>query len=436
MSQSLRLSADAQIENTIRSAVDSVVQQMASRDDEIANMVVGRNRVTSLVINSSFLYRERQSVKINQSSRRLVAQLSATGKRVAANEIFIVDGLALKVHYKPLSPKEAMGLIPLSEAVADELASLGDLIFILIGTMRGLRPSVQAVEATVVRELRLLPSLSGSDVQKLDTGVYAIKKIVPPEELLGLISSDFKDYGGLSIADRRAIAEAYDSMTDAATTDVTVPSGRIQEPQETILGKIVASLRRQTDEYRNALKRLDDGPDDSTPLNEVLRIAYNFSSDVLPLISLFRSICDLKPLVFWCTIKEQWALYRAFASLPWSALGRKEKLEEYQAIVSQARSYAFHHVLPFDSTVEIDLSNLDVRADKIRLFLPFKEKQGRGVHIKDQKLADVLSEFSRAKLRPVSIAFWQANLKVMEQSCQLAQHILESLVLIHQAKKP
>jgi len=128
-------------------------------------------------------------------------------------------------------------------------------------------------------------------------------------------------------------------------------------------------------------------------------------------------------------------LYRAFTSLPWSALGRKEKLEEYQSIVSQARNHAFHHALPFDSTVEVDLSNLDVRADKIRLFLPFKEKQGRGVHIKDQKLADVLAEFSRAKLRPVSMVFWQANLKVMEQSCQLAQHILESLILIHQATK-
>jgi hypothetical protein len=159
------------------------------------------------------------------------------------------------------------------------------------------------------------------------------------------------------------------------------------------------------------------------------------ATDVLPLISLFVSICDLKPLVFWCTVKEQWALHRAFASLPWAALGRKEKLEEYKSIVSQARSHAFHHVLPFDSTVEVDLSTLDVRAETIRLFVPFGQKQGRGVHLKDQKLADVLAEFSRAKERPVSQVFWKANLAVIQAACKLAEEVLATLILIHDARR-
>jgi hypothetical protein len=138
--------------------------------------------------------------------------------------------------------------------------------------------------------------------------------------------------------------------------------------------------------------------------------------------------------VYWCTIKENWGIYKAFASLPWSALGRKEKIEEYQSIVSQARNHAFHHILPFDSTVEVDLSNLDVRAEKIRLFVPYKAKE-RGISLRDQKLADVLAEFSRARLRPVSKSFWQANLNVMLQANELSQQILESLILIHHARK-
>jgi hypothetical protein len=238
MSHNVRAAAHAQIENKIHSAVDSVVQQMASGDDEIAGAIIGRKTTTYLVINSSFLYRERQSVKTTQSSRRLVAQLSATGKRVLANDIFVVDGLTLKSHYKPLSPQKVMGLITLTDAVADELASVGDLIFILIGIMKGLRQSVQAVETAPVRELRLLPALSGPDIQKVDTGVYGLKKIVPLEELLGLIARDLEKDGGLSIEDQRAIAKAYDSMTDAATTDVTVPNERIQEPSETMLAII------------------------------------------------------------------------------------------------------------------------------------------------------------------------------------------------------
>jgi hypothetical protein len=254
------------------------------------------------------------------------------------------------------------------------------------------------------------------------------------EELLAHINQDLDAQGGLSADDRRGIAQAYDTMVDAATTEVTVPSVRVRDRKETVLGQIVTSLQVQVAEYENSLTAMHNAPEDSKALNDVLRVAYNFSTDVLPLISLFRSICDLKPLIFWCTIRQQWALYRAFVSLPWSAMGRKEKLEEYQSIVSQARSYAFHHVLPFDSTVEVDLSNLDVRAETIRLFLPFGQTHGRGIHLRDQKLADILSEFSRAKLRPVSTVFWDSNLKVMQESCHLAEHILETLILLHQAR--
>jgi hypothetical protein len=133
---------------------------------------------------------------------------------------------------------------------------------------------------------------------------------------------------------------------------------------------------------------------------------------------------------------EQWALYQAFASLPWSDLGRKEKLEEYQSIVSEARNSAFHHVLPFDATIEVNLSQLDVRAEKIRLFSPYGHSKRRGVLLKDQELADLFSEFSRAKQRPVSNVFWESNLRVMEASCDLAQAVLETLILIHEAKHP
>lgn len=92
-------------------------------------------------------------------------------------------------------------------------------------------------------------------------------------------------------------------------------------------------------------------------------------------------------------------------------------------------------MLPFDSTVEVDLSGLDVRAETIRMFVPFGQKEGRGVHLKDQKLADVLAEFSRAKERPVSKTFWEANEAVMQAACKLAQEVLASLILIHDARR-
>jgi hypothetical protein len=238
----------------------------------------------------------------------------------------------------------------------------------------------------------------------------------------------------LSAIERQAISNAYNELLDGATTDVAIPTERIARPKDTVLGQIVGSLQEQKDEYAGALSALRRASGDRHALHEVLRIAYNFSTDVLPLMSLFMSICDLKPLVFWCTVDAQWGLYAAFAALPWSALGRKESLHEYQEIVSAARNHAFHHVLPFDTTIEIDLLNLNVRAERIRLFSPFGERQGRGVRIQDQELADVLSEFSRARQRPVSIRFWQANFGVMQAACTLAQRVLESIILIHEAR--
>jgi hypothetical protein len=424
----------AKIEEKIQTSVNSVVRSIGETDDAVASAVVGRKTTVHLVINGSFLYRDK-SVRTIQSRRRLLARLTATGKRLRSDHVSIIENGSIKSHYKMIAAPDAAGLTELTTAVAQEINLAGDLLFTLLGTMNQMRPQAQHVEGKKIKELRLVPSLSGADIQRTGEGVYSIRRVLPIEELLAQVDDELKEQGGISAEDRRVTGAAYDAMLDEVTTEVCIPSGEVQNRTETILGKIVISLQRQTDDYRTALVALQQGSDDPRTLNEVLRIAYNFSADVLPLISLFVSIGDLKPLVFWCTLLEQWTLHQAFASLPWSALGRKEKLEEYKSIVSQARSHAFHHVLPFDSTVEIDLSTSDVRAEKIRLFVPFGQKEGRGVHLKDQKLAEVLSEFSRAKERPVSQIFWKANLAVMQAACNLAEEVLSALVLIHNGRR-
>jgi hypothetical protein len=331
-----------------------------------------------------------------------------------------------------LSDEDAKGVVPLEKAVSQELGSLGDLIFVLVGTIKGLRPSAESVGGKTVSELRLTPS-QRDEFEKIEEGIYSIKKIMPVEDLLAKIDQDLLEQAGLPSSDREKIATAYDQLLDNATTDVVVPSGRKINAAGTILGQITGSLRGQTEEYSAALKALDSSPQDERALNEVLRIAYNFTTDVMPLVYLFISVCDLKPIIFWCTVDAQWSLSSAFAALPWAALGRKEKLEEYQQIVSQARNHAFHHVLPFDSTVEMDVTELDVRAEKIRLFTPFGGKHEKGVRLKDQALAELFGEFSRAKWRPVSTVFWKANLKVMEAASDLAKAILDTLILLHSA---
>ena len=63
------------------------------------------------------------------------------------------------------------------------------------------------------------------------------------------------------------------------------------------------------------------------------------------------------------------------------------------------------------------------------------KRKGGVFTLRDQKLAEVLAEFSRAKERPVSQVFWKANHAVMQAACKLAEEILSALILIHDATR-
>jgi hypothetical protein len=420
------------IEKRVAEAVGNALQSVAAGDESLLESIKDKTD-RYLVFNSSFLYRDKRLLKTYLSPRRLVVKMASNGKYLNPDGIWTTERLSLKAHYRILSLKDIPDKTSLSDAIIKELGSLGDLVFVLIGTIKGLRPSSKKIEGACVKELRLAPSIK-EPIEAVDAGVYAVKTIVPIEDLLAHLAGDFESKGGLTEPERQKIADAYDKLLDDAITDVVLPTRAIQAADETILGQILSSLRVQIGEYRNALGALHRDETDNQALNEILRLAYNFSTDVIPLIFLFMSICDLKPIVFWCTIDQQWALYRTFALLPWSALGRKENLEGYRQIIAQARNHAFHHILPFDATVEADLSSFDVRVETIRLFAAFGQNQSRGIRIKDQALADVLADFSRAKQRPVSKLFWESNLSVMEAACNLAQGILGALILMHEAR--
>src|SRR5436305_702366 len=237
----VHMTATNQIEAAIRAAMNAVVQQIAATHDEIAGAVVGRNTEVHLVMNNSFLSRSGQSMKTNQSSRRLVARLVAKGKHVSADEISIAEDLTGTKHYRLLFAAEKATLTPLNTAINQELVSIGDLLFILIGTIKGMRSYVQIVQSSIVKELHVGTS-PGKDFEKVGSGLYAIRKLLPLEELLDHITEDLGQSASLTVEDRRAIAKAYDEVLDSVVTEVTVPTAKVTNPKNTILGQIVGSL--------------------------------------------------------------------------------------------------------------------------------------------------------------------------------------------------
>jgi hypothetical protein len=93
-----------QIEETIQASVNATVRNIAETDDSVAGAVIGRKTTAHLLINGSFLYRDK-SVRTSQSNRRLLARLNATGKHVRSEGVWIVDNETIKGHYKINPPK-------------------------------------------------------------------------------------------------------------------------------------------------------------------------------------------------------------------------------------------------------------------------------------------------------------------------------------------
>lgn len=258
-----------------------------------------------------------------------------------------------------------------------------------------------------------------------------MQKVESLQSIISCIEASLQPNEKFSDEDRVKVAGALDELQNLATTRVSMPSSAKLDVTQTILGKIESAVTAQAKEYAKAVGQMAKDPSDTALRNDVLRIAYNFCSDVLQLMYLITSACDLKPVLFWQTIVEQWDFEAALNKLPWVTLGSKPNLANYRQVVSNARSHAFHHILPFDSTCKVDLSKSSVRAESISLFEPFEKKQGRGVRITDEALLKVFAEFSRAKSRDVADDFWKANTEVMNAAHAVVRAVLNALVVLH-----
>jgi hypothetical protein len=91
--------------------------------------------------------------------------------------------------------------------------------------------------------------------------------------------------------------------------------------------------------------------------NRVLRISYNFSGDATKVLRLLISLADLKPVLFWCTVAEWFALSKSFQSLPWSKSTAEPSLGAYYTMIGGVRnrsfttSFLFPRLLRFHWTV-------------------------------------------------------------------------------------
>lgn len=118
----------------------------------------------------------------------------------------------------------------------------------------------------------------------------------------------------------------------------------------------------------HCLEKWNSGSYEPQEYTNILRIAYNFAGEAVTILRLLVSVRDLKPILFWMTVKEQIELAEAFRNLPWARTSKKPSLGGYRNLIGGARNRTFHHLLPFEQTIQVQLDGVPITAKHLRLF--------------------------------------------------------------------
>jgi len=375
-----------------------------------------------ILINNSFVFRD---VKTTKADAFLSYRVSDDG---GAPEIVISRGVRFNVDFKRMaaSSQNLPASEGLAEAMRSQMSELGHLVFLLIGEIDDTERIAVEIGHAAFNEIVWDPTATESCRVE---GDQIIVSRTDDEELLWTTIQTHYDTAGEPPPDgiREAFGVALDKLQDRAIARVRIP-GPGDASDTGITDRVLAVLREQRDEYSSAIDEYEQNGDQaSSRLNDILRIAYNCSSDATGFLRLIVSLCDLKPIVLWGTIAEHHGLSEAFNALPWSRSKHKPSLSNYQRTIADARNSAFHNLFPFRKSLSVPLPEAALGTPELRIFSEHTKKSENQLTYRDKELVDVLLEFTRARERRVPLSFWKKNLAVMDAAILLFQRTNEFL---------
>ena len=103
-------------------------------------------------------------------------------------------------------------------------------------------------------------------------------------------------------------------------------------------------------------------------------------------------------------------------------------------MIHVARNRAFHNLLPFGQSIQVDLDGINIKAKRLRLFSEYKLKSENVFDFEDKQLVEILTEFTRADEKYVTPDFWKRNHDVMIATAQLVAAVsdaIKALNLLH-----
>jgi hypothetical protein len=367
-----------------------------------------------LLINNSFVFREKQTIKTTKSEQYICVHVTSGINFSRSPQVS--TGITINSDFRriPESDTSKLNLVALDDALKSQLDSLGNLVFILIGHIDNTVANRHVIQNSGYSELVWDPSSKES--VNLSAPRITIADARNEAEVWAAIESQLIRKGAdIPEGLRDAFAVAIDKLKDEATANLVLPSpGNLHSPNMT--EAIVQVLQEQRDEYKEALM---ESRQESRVSNDILRIAYNFASDAITFIRLIISICDLKPVVLWGTLDKHFSLAEALRNLPWHRHRNKPSLSNYRTTIADARNSAFHNLFPFRKSLDVALPEDSLQEAKMRIFSEHTKKKENVLIFQDKELVDLLFEFTRARDRQVSLQFWERNLQVMDATIEL-----------------
>ena len=422
------------IERAITEAVGKLMQRA-----EFTNWFGAQSPLDDdlIVINNSFIYRDKPLIKTTKNQQYLCLKIKDSKPQ---QEVFVVKPSDFNSDFKLLSAKS--GNLPTTEslgkAIESELGRLGQLLFVLMGEIKD-EPRSVPINHSYAIELKFDPAATKAAAVSVVAGSrqIVVHQLLDPEaawkEIESTVEADLGD-GSKNLADEFAVA--FEKLKNEAVSKLQLPSPGAPKTKSSFIARLDQAVSDQRKLYDEALKKCDKEDDRSgVHLNEVLRIAYNFSDDALKVLQLLVSVSDLKAVLLWCTIHEHFDVATAFRNLPWTKSTKKPSLSRYQEIINGARNRAFHNLLAFDHTIESDLHGVSIGARSLTL-LPAHGR--RKAHVafdyEDRELVEVLTELTLAPETAVSMDFWKRNAHVMQTFESLLAEMEEALWQLNKAR--
>lgn len=370
-----------------------------------------------VAINNSFIFRE--SIKTVKSVKYIGFDISPA-KTFDTKKIFIVEGIEFNSHFKLFTLTSNHKKIKLEDAIKEELKEIGEVLYTIVGEIQDVNDISEPLSNTHFKKITLIPTLA-TDFQIVGDEIQ-IKDYSDRELIWTKIEAHCKT-NSLDITDNLpgSIDKAITLFQNNAFSTLSLPK-KFNPATKYLLDKISMVIEDHLKTYEANISKIDTDP---KAMIEILRISYNFVSDVNKLLALVINLCDLKPIILWLTISKYFNLDNKFKELPFGFSKKKASLSDYESVIKNARNKSFHQLFPFNKSLRFELDALEKVS--VTIFSNHGKKDGNKMTYKDQELYNLLRSFTRVNEQVVSKNFWIKNEDVMKAVHELINATSEGI---------